>query len=450
MATGPADAASISVIVPAFNDSQTLSKCLAAIAASDLEALECLVADDGSTEDIGLVARGFGARVIRVGDSPSGPARARNVGAAAAIGDILVFVDADVVIRPETLRLVASTFTAHPDIDAVFGSYDDEPATPDFVSQFKNLFHHFVHQEASAEAGTFWSGCGAVRRSVFNASGGFDEQRYTRPCIEDIELGYRLRASGHRIMLNRDIQVKHLKRWTLRGMVRTDIFDRGVPWTRLILESRSLPNALNLHFMQRLSAMLAYSMLLYVALVAFFHNVVLLPLVAGLFLIVVGAMNWSNDGPLFSMSSRRSELIALSLIGVIAFSALALGSTRMIPPLALLFLGMLGGRWLTPLSQRGKRILFPIVIGALVTSIALLLSSFSVVVAAPLLGAASLIVLLNHRLYVFFARKRGLTFALAALPMHLLYYSYTLIALTLGGLAFLAGGRRSRVPAKVA
>ncbi len=440
----------MSVIVPVFNDAQMLSRCLAAVAASDYPAHETLVVDDGSTEDIRQVAEAFGARLIRVVDGPRGPAHARNAGSAAATGDFLVFVDADVLIPAGTLRKFADSFATHADVDAVFGSYDDEPATPDFASQFKNLFHHFVHQQASSEAETFWSGCGAVRRGVFTAAGGFDATRYTRPCIEDIELGYRLRAAGHRIMLNKDIQVKHLKRWTLRGMVKTDIFDRGIPWTLLILERRRLPNDLNLHVMQRVSAMLAYSMLLYVVLVAFFHNIVLLPLIAALFLMVVGAMNWSDQAPLFAMVSRRSELISYGLIATTAALAFIFNSPRVIPPLGLLVLGMLGSRWLPGLGLAGKRFFFAIVLGGLLTSIAMLLAHFSLPVVAPLLVAASLIVVLNYRLYVFFARRRGVTFALAALPMHLFYYSYTLVALALGGVAFLAGSRKSRVPARVA
>ena len=64
--------------------------------------------------------------------------------------------------------------------------------------------------------------------------GGHDE-RYRRPCIEDIELGYRLRDAGHEIRLCRDLQVKHLKRWRLGDMLTTDLLKRAVPWTRLML-----------------------------------------------------------------------------------------------------------------------------------------------------------------------------------------------------------------------
>ncbi len=427
-----------------------LVQCLTAVAASEYRDFECLVVDDGSTEDIDLAVAPFAARIVRIADGPRGPAHARNRGAAKASGEILVFVDADVLITPDTLGKYADTFGGRSDVAAVFGSYDDAPATSDFVSQFKNLLHHFVHQHASEEAATFWSGCGAIRREVFQAIGGFDDIRYPRPCIEDIELGYRLRAAGYRIMLDKNIQVKHLKRWSLRGMMKTDIFDRGVPWTLLILERRRLPNDLNLHLSQRLSAMLAYSMLLYLGLIAFSYNILMLPLIAGLLLIVVGAMDWSDRAPFFHLISRRSEMICYSLIAIIATLAMAANIPRMLPPLALLFLGILGGRWVSNTGWGGRRLFFPLVLGALVTSIAILLASFSLVVVAPLLGAMLLIVLLNYRLYVFFARKRGVTFALAALPMHLFYYSYALVSLAIGLLRFLLGSTRNRVLSKAA
>jgi glycosyltransferase involved in cell wall biosynthesis len=448
--SAPSASLTISVIIPVFNDPQMLSRCLTAVTASNYRALETIVVDDGSSERIQLVTDTFDVPLIRIGPGPLGPAHARNVGAAAAGGDILLFVDADVLIRADTIGKIADTFANHPGVSAVFGSYDDEPATHDFVSQFKNLFHHFVHQQANADAETFWSGCGAVRRDVFIASGGFDGARYSRPSIEDIELGYRLRAAGHRILLNKEIQVKHLKRWTLRALVRTDIFDRGVPWTMLILERRRLPNDLNLHMMQRLSAMLAYSMLLYVALVAFFHNIVMLPLIAALFLTVVGGMNWSDEAPLFSIVGRRTEILSYGLIAVIAGMAVASDSPRVVPPLGLLCIGMVASRWVPATRLVGRRFFFPIVLGALAACTVILLSRFSFQIVAPLLAAAGLIVLLNYRLYVFFARRRGLTFALSALPMHLFYYSYTLVGLALGAIEFLTTSRRSRVPAGAA
>src|SRR5690606_34456798 len=138
---------------------------------------------------------------------------------------------------------------------AVFGSYDDEPAAPGFLSQYRNLLHHFVHQHASEDAHSFWTGCGAVRREVFEELGGFDPV----VTLDDVEFGIRLRRSGRRILLARHIRVKHLKRWTLWTMISTDVFLRAIPWTLLVMREGRVPNDLNLKYSQRLSSLLAWS-----------------------------------------------------------------------------------------------------------------------------------------------------------------------------------------------
>jgi hypothetical protein len=148
-------------------------------------------------------------------------------------------------------------FAADPSLTALFGSYDDHPTARGVVSQFRNLLHHFVHQQGTfvdnaRPAHTFWTGCGMIRRQVFLDFGGFDPRLYPRPAIEDIELGYRLTRCGHRIVLARDVQATHLKRWSLREMVRTDIFRRGVPWTLLIKRSGTTETDLNVKPTQRI------------------------------------------------------------------------------------------------------------------------------------------------------------------------------------------------------
>ena len=248
---------SLSVIIPVYQSAAPLTRCLAGLAVSTTLPLEIVVVDDGSTDASAEVARKGGAIVVRVSDGPRGPAAARNLGAAQARGAILLFLDADVVVHQDTVDRIARCFADHEDVAAVFGSYDDEPDDQAMVSRYRNLLHHYVHQHGAREASTFWAGCGAVRASVFAAVGGFDAG-YRRPAIEDIELGARLRAAGHRILLRPDIQVKHLKRWTVAGTVRSDVRDRAIPWTRLILRQARIPRDLNTSARSRLAALAAW------------------------------------------------------------------------------------------------------------------------------------------------------------------------------------------------
>ena len=71
--------------------------------------------------------------------------------------------------------------------------------------------------------------------------------------MEDIELGWRLKRSGGRIRLDPELQVQHRKAWRLGSMLHTDVMRRALPWTRLILESGTMPLDLNLKASQRFS-----------------------------------------------------------------------------------------------------------------------------------------------------------------------------------------------------
>jgi glycosyltransferase involved in cell wall biosynthesis len=246
---------SLSVVVPVRNGGRDFGHCLQRLRGSDMDDFELIVVDDGSTDDSAARALDAGAILLRL-PSPRGPAAARNVGAQAASSQLIFFLDADVAVHRETLLRASVRFERDPLLSALFGSYDDKPAAPGLVSQYRNLLHHFVHQQGVFHDGvrpahTFWTGCGMIRRSVFLEYGGFDPRLYPRPAIEDIELGYRLTRAGHRIALARDVLATHMKRWTLSEMIRTDIFRRGVPWMLLIKRYGTIETDLNVKLGQK-------------------------------------------------------------------------------------------------------------------------------------------------------------------------------------------------------
>lgn len=251
----------LSIIVPVYNGGAGFRHCLQAIAQSDYTNWELIVVDDGSTDGSETIAQAYANQVLTTPKRQSGPATARNLGANAAIGDYLLFLDADCLVHLDTLTNLAWFLRNNPDVDAVFGSYDDDPHETNFLSQYKNLFHHYMHQTGSEDASTFWAGCGAIRRQTFFAVGGFDES-YQKPCVEDIELGYRLKAGGYQIKLCKSMQVKHLKRWELLSLLKAEIFYRALPWTELILTRRQPVNDLNLQRSSRASVVLTGLLLL--------------------------------------------------------------------------------------------------------------------------------------------------------------------------------------------
>jgi len=256
----------VSAVVPALEAQEHLVRSLPPLVSSLAETLiEVIVVDDGSEDGSAEVARSLGCRVLSSGGRARGPAHARNVGAEAARGDILLFVDADVVVGEGVLQSVASTFE-DPTLGAVYGSYDAAPAHTGFASRYMNLRHHYGHRLASDDAPTFWSGLGAVRRDAFLAAGGFDAAAYPYPSIEDIDLGRRLRERGVRIRRDPRIQGTHLKRWTWRQVVHTDVVRRAMPWAQLMLRHPGAYTDLNVGCVERLKAVLAAVVFVTVAL----------------------------------------------------------------------------------------------------------------------------------------------------------------------------------------
>lgn len=363
----------VSVIVPVRNSPGYLRSCLGRLQSTTYKDYEIIVVDDASTDDTPNVAEQMGVHLLRRLDR-GGPSAARNDGARVARGKYLFFLDADVCVHPETVGRLVEAFERETNADAVFGSYDANPAALNILSQYKNLFHHFVHQDGNEHASTFWAGCGAVKRDVFLEMNGFNLE-YGRPCIEDIELGVRLHKAGRRIVLDKRIQATHLKKWTLWSILRTDVFDRGVPWTQLILQQKSLPNDLNLKLSQRLSAVLAYGLLACLIVGAwFFHGLTLLPILAVMGLLMVDY--WSE--------SRR-----------------------------------------VPTTVRAIAVL---VLVAVVAAISFRFRMWTLVGLACLLG----IILFNYRFYVFFARQRHPLFAALVVPLHIMYFLYSGAAFGLG------------------
>jgi len=240
----------ITVIVPFHDKPEQLERCLAALRASS-EPFELIAVDDASRgARAPELARAHADRVIRL-ERNSGPAAARNAGARHARSALLVFIDADVVVEPDTLARMRRELAAEPGAAALFGSYDDDPAERSTVSYYRNLLHHHVHHTGPREASTFWAGCGAIRKADFDAVQGFDE-RYRVPSIEDIELGMRLVASGRRVLLVPAVRCKHLKRWGLVDMVQVDVTRRAIPWAKLLIDRPGTGGDLNLAWKQKL------------------------------------------------------------------------------------------------------------------------------------------------------------------------------------------------------
>ncbi len=419
---------SLAVVIPAYNASSELHQCLSAIQAGTVQPDEIIVVDDGSTDDTRQVAVEFGATILSTGGR-CGPAFARNLGAAKAVSDIVFFLDADVCAHPTCLEKCLANFE-NPDVHAVIGSYDSAPACQQFLSQYRNLMHHYVHQISSRQATTFWSGCGAVRRSVFLKMRGFDAS-YIRPAIEDIELGYRLHNAGYNIVLDAEMMVKHLKTWTLQNMVKTDVFDRGIPWTRLILRAGRMPNDLNLKWHQRVSVLLAGLLLLLCAVATFQHGGTFLTPLAGVLLLTLGSF-WVTDAV-----APRNWMIRVALgISLGVFSALALyhGLERLVWLLAGAYILLFSRELIALYAGRHWRKKLGWVYGAyLLVALGFMVTAMprnpTVALLAVLLTVT---VILNFRFYAFLFSQLGRLYTVSSIPFHILHHFYSGVSFVMG------------------
>lgn len=274
----------LSAVIPATDGPATLPACLAAIAAAADPPDEVVVVDAPAEHSASA---------------------ARNAGAARAVGDVLVFVDADVEVHADAFTRIRRAYAADPALVAVYGAYDDSPRTWTTVSAFRNLLHHHIHREGAGSCETFWTGLGAVRRHDFLAVGGFDEDRYPHPSVEDIDLGHRLSCDGARIVLDPSIQGTHLKVWTLRSMLWTDFARRGIPWVALQLRTGHVSTALNLGWRHRLSAATSVVGVLGAALIE--------PLLLALAAAVLCALNRTFY---FLLAQRQGAVRAVAGIGL--------------------------------------------------------------------------------------------------------------------------------------
>ncbi|HKX57487.1 MAG TPA: glycosyltransferase, partial [Xanthomonadales bacterium] len=248
----------MTVIIPVYNAISSLDRCLDALERSLLKDFELIVVDDHSTDGSEQIARQRCANFVRL-EKNGGQGAARNRGAAMARSDLLFFLDSDVLVEPDTLDNILQVFAREPDAAGTFCSYQSDTPAENFASQYKNLLHHYTHQVSGREAATFCGGYGAIRRDVFLQLGGFDEHYRA---MEDVELGYRLHQAGHRVLLSPEIQLTHTKRYTLASLVRADVFQRAIPWTRIMLQRRIFHSDLNLRSHNIASTVIVFLMLL--------------------------------------------------------------------------------------------------------------------------------------------------------------------------------------------
>ncbi|WP_066361847.1 glycosyltransferase family 2 protein [Herbidospora mongoliensis] len=221
----------VTVIVPTYNHARFLPLCLAAIQAQTHTPLEIVVVDDCSTDDSAAVAASLGVEVISTPGN-SGPAVARNLGAAWASGEILFFVDSDVALAPDAVATGVALLDADPSLGAVCGIEDPDPLIRSTRTEdYRAHQHHYWSVASEGEVSFLWSAMFAIRASVFRETGPFNPGlRYT----EEVDYGQRL-SERHRVRITRAIhgRMGHdrelptlLRKLFQRGRLRVPLYAR--------------------------------------------------------------------------------------------------------------------------------------------------------------------------------------------------------------------------------
>ncbi len=224
-------AARVTVVIPVYNAEATLAECLTRLYQSSYTDFDTIVVDDGCTDRSRDIAAQFPVRIVST-PGRVGPAAARNIGAREATGDILFFIDSDVMVRPDTLAILVAGFAAG-DVDGFCGVQTAYMRHRNLPSQYKNLWIRWTYLRKTGDVPLFYTTAAAIRRERFLELGGFDTG-YGNPSVEDTAFGQKLARHGVRVRVHPELEVEHVKRYSLRSLLEVD-FKRAVSLARLKL-----------------------------------------------------------------------------------------------------------------------------------------------------------------------------------------------------------------------
>lgn len=230
----------LSIIIPAYNASVTISRLLASLRGSHFKDFEVIIGDDASEEPLqeiieGVISRcNFPVHIVRLKKN-QGPAGARNAAAKQSKGTILLFLDSDVEVYSDTLGNVVKRFKDDDDLTAITGVWDKDQRTSRFFPQFKALrdWSYWTNErDSDGYYYLFSTRVAAIRRKVFERLGGFNTDFRQ---MEDVEITYRI-ARRYAIIFAPEVRVHHEFEGFLT--VARKYFWRSYYWTRLYRERR--------------------------------------------------------------------------------------------------------------------------------------------------------------------------------------------------------------------
>ena len=209
----------ISVVIPMHNAEETISPCLNSVFSKLKNLREVIAVDDCSTDRSVEIAHGFPCRILKLNERGFAGG-ARNLGTKEAKGRFILFLDSDVVLKEDISQKIAQFIKPEKKIIALVGMFSEKHPNCNLVSQYKNLYTHYKYSILPDFITTVTTAITAIDRESFWKIGGFDE----RSRVEDVELGERIVRGGYRIYLDKDVEVVHLKGFSLKQMLINDFW----------------------------------------------------------------------------------------------------------------------------------------------------------------------------------------------------------------------------------
>jgi glycosyltransferase involved in cell wall biosynthesis len=217
----------ISVIIPARNAEATIGACLAAAFASSYEPFEVIVVDDGSEDRSVEIIETFPCKLLRLA-THSGASRARNLGAAHSRGDALFFTDADCLLQEDTLSVAGKALAAASPDTVVGGTYTRVPHDRGFFSVFQSVFVNYFETKRAERPDYVAAHAMTMGAALFRRTAGFAEDFL--PILEDVEFSHRLRRAGVQLVVDPDLEVRHIFNFSLLGSLRNAL-RKSLYWT---------------------------------------------------------------------------------------------------------------------------------------------------------------------------------------------------------------------------
>lgn len=235
-------APTVSVVVPVYNAERTIAEVLAALERSEYRDFETVLVHDHSTDNTAAVLRELAGKYdFRLIEFPEnrGVSKARNAGAQAAHGEILLYIDADCIVLPDTIGRCIEELQRGESI-SVGGAYTPDAWDKDFFSNFQSLYINYVETK-NEHPDYIATHCMAIPRQVYLDFGGFREDFFVghAASVEDVELSHRLLAAGYQLSRPRDIAVQHMFGYNLRRSVKNAV-KKSRYWTMYSLHNRDV------------------------------------------------------------------------------------------------------------------------------------------------------------------------------------------------------------------